>query len=113
MSENKSKIRFKYIFSEDYNPKYVNGAYGGINPRGEIVVTFFMERSAMPKSQTFLLKNGKPDKELSAERKPEDLQESVVRFVQNGIILDHKNAKEIHKWLGDHIEKLEKLILKK
>jgi hypothetical protein len=22
-------IRFKYVFAEDYNPKYVNGAYGG------------------------------------------------------------------------------------
>ncbi len=113
MSNNNTEIKFKYIFSDDYNPKYVNGAYGGIGPRGEIVINFFMERAPMPKSQTYLIENGKQAKELSDKRMPEDLQESLVRFVQNGIILDHKNAKEIHKWLGEHIVNLEKRLLKK
>lgn len=38
------KINFKYKFSDAYNPVYVNGAYGGVNPRGEIVINFYFER---------------------------------------------------------------------
>lgn len=29
------KIEFKYIFEKDYNPKYVNGAFGGMSPTGK------------------------------------------------------------------------------
>lgn len=32
--EKPEKIKFKYIFKDDYNPKYVNGAFGGISPQG-------------------------------------------------------------------------------
>ena len=35
----KSILKFKYIFDNNYNPKYINGAYGGITPKGEIALT--------------------------------------------------------------------------
>ncbi|MEA3445307.1 MAG: hypothetical protein U9R19_11360 [Bacteroidota bacterium] len=103
------KLKCKYIFDKNYNPKYVNGAQGGINPLGEIVVNFYLERAALPVSQTYELSDGTMNsaKEISAE--PKDLQNSFVRVVENGIVMNYQTAKEIHKWLGQHIEKLEKL----
>lgn len=101
------KLKIKYIFPKDYNPIFVNGAYGGLSPRGDIVVNFFLERPALPNSQTYEINDGKIGAEIIEERDPSDLQGSIVRYISHGIILDYKNAKELHRWLGSHIEQLE------
>ncbi|MBN1270897.1 MAG: hypothetical protein JXB26_01385 [Candidatus Aminicenantes bacterium] len=104
----RDRIKFKYIFDKCYNPIYVNGAIGGINLKGEIIINFYLERHGLPISQAFEIdENGKVGDEI--ERKPEDLKESTVRFVQNGVILSLESAKRIHKWLGKHIVALEEL----
>lgn len=103
-----SKVKCKYIFKDDYNPIYINGAQGGINPQGEIVVNFYLERNALPVSQTFELEGDKVTaKEVESE--PVDLKNSFVRVIENGVIMNYQTAKEIHRWLGHHIETLEKL----
>lgn len=101
-------IKCKYIFRDDYNPIYINGAQGGINPQGEIVVNFYLERNALPISQTFEIE----DEKITAndiESEPADLKSSFVRVVENGVIMNYQTAKEIHRWLGLHIETLEQL----
>ncbi len=102
------KIKCKYIFKDDYNPVYVNGAQGGINPQGEIVIDFYLERNALPISQTFEIEDDKLiAKEIETE--PKDLKNSFVRVIENGVVLNYQTAKEIHNWLGNHISKLEEL----
>ncbi|NOY77778.1 MAG: hypothetical protein GXO76_07910 [Calditrichaeota bacterium] len=104
----KEVIKFKYIFSEDYNPIYINGAFGGINPRGELVINFYFERHGLPISQSYeITKEGMLGDEIDNE--PSDLKSSMVRIVKNGIILNLQSAQEIHKWLGDYIKKLQEL----
>lgn len=100
------KVKCKYIFADDYNPVYVNGAYGGSNARGEIVINFYLERAALPNSVTFDIDDNKL-KEITSEVEPKDLKDSFVRFISTGVILDYKNAKVIHEWLGGHIKKIE------
>lgn len=100
-------IKYKYIFDPNYNPIYVNGAYGGINPRGEIIVNFYLERIAIPNTQTIEVEGNQIKEELIEEREPKDHARSFVRFIESGIILDYSNAKAIHSWLGKHIESLE------
>ena len=103
-----NSVKFKYVFNEEYNPVYVNGAQGGINPQGEIIVNFYLERLALPISQSQDLKE---DGTLSdtVVSEPKDLNSSYVRFVQKGVIMNLQVAKSIHSWLGKHIEKLEQL----
>ncbi len=102
------KIKCKYIFSDKYNPKYINGAQGGISPQGEIVINFYMERNALPNSQTYQIESDNiASKEIESE--PSDLKNSFVRIIENGVIMNYQSAKEIHKWLGKHIDELEKL----
>ena len=75
----KNNIIFKYIFEDDYNPKYVNGAYGGITPKGEIIVIFFLERHGLPKSETISIsEDGKLGDEI--EREPKDHRQSLSIF---------------------------------
>lgn len=108
--EKPEKIKFKYIFQENYNPKYVNGAFGGISPQGEIVINFYMERVAIPKTQTFGFHEGQILDEIVEERTPQDHEKSVVRVIENGIVLDLAHAELIHDWLAKHIKDLKSKI---
>lgn len=101
-------IKFKYIFDDDYNPVYVNGAHGGINFQGEIIANFYLERFGLPNSQTQEIT---PDGRVGAvtESDPKDLDQAHVRYVRNGIVMNLHTAKTIHQWLGQHIENLERM----
>ena len=110
MSSNKQKLAFKYIFTYDYNPVYVNGAHGGISPRGEIIANFYLERSPLPNE---LVHSINPDGSINPEpasSDPDNLNSMLVRYVSNGIVLNHQNAKDLHNWLGDKIAELERLM---
>lgn len=102
------KLKCKYIFKDDYNPVYANGAQGGINPQGEIIINFYLERHALPVSQTYVLEKDKINA-AEVESEPKDLNNSFVRVIENGVILNYQTAKEVHKWLGNHLLELETL----
>jgi hypothetical protein len=107
-NESINTITFKYKFPENYNPKYVNGAYGGIGPRGELVINFYLERQPIPKEETYqLLEDNKLGNSIA--RIPEDLQYQVIRFVETGIILNLESAKRILDWLVAHVKSLEQI----
>ncbi len=92
-------ISFKYIFDNDYNPKYVNGAFGGKGPQGEIIIHFYCERGAIPcKVKHNIEENGSLSVPTDVE--PTDIEKLFVRFIQSGVILDRKHATEIYDWLG-------------
>ncbi len=106
MAQNKPEIKFKYIYNYGYNPVYVNGAHGGISPRGELVVNFYLERIALPESITHEINpNGTIGNEVAAE--PEDLKSSLVRFIDTGVILNYQSAKDFLLWLGERVKEME------
>ncbi|MDD2331247.1 MAG: hypothetical protein PHI68_01200 [Candidatus Cloacimonetes bacterium] len=101
-----SRITFKYKFSPDYNPLYINGAYGGVNESGDIVVNFYLERHCLPNTEEYAIKENQLMK-LSNE--PTDLNSSWLRFVQNGIVMNLHTAKNIVQWLQQKIADVENL----
>lgn len=106
MSQIKPEVTFKYIFTYDYNPVYVNGAHGGISPRGELVVNFYLERPPLPNEITHEINpNGTIGGEIAVD--PKDLGNSLVRFVPTGVVLNHQNARDLHQWLGEKIKEME------
>ena len=106
MSHKKQDFTFKYIFTYDYNPLYINGAHGGITPRGELVVNFYQERMPLPNAITHELNpNGTIGKETAVE--PEDLSRSLVRYVSTSVVVNQQTARELHFWLGEKIRELD------
>ncbi len=103
----KPVIKFKYICSPLYNPVYINGAYGGVSPQGEINVNFYLERKGLPKYHEFYVDNKGKMTEKSII--PEDHKMSMVRVVETGITMNLRGAKGVHKWLGAKIKELEQL----
>lgn len=105
MSEER-QIKFKYVFPENYNPLYCNGAFGGISTHGEIIANFFLERMPIPNSMTNLVNtDGSLGGVVSVD--PETLDQTVIRYVSTGIVLNEESAKAIHAWLGNKIQELE------
>jgi hypothetical protein len=104
----KPQIIFKYLFAEDYNPVYVNGAHGGVSPRGELVVHFYLERSGIPVAIT---QEVNPNGTIGAviDEVPADFNQTLYRAVESGIVLNYDSARTIHGWLGDRIKELEAL----
>jgi hypothetical protein len=112
MSNKKSEMTFKYIFTYDYNPIYVNGAHGSITPRGELVMNFYLERPPLPNSITHeITPAGSIGQETDVE--PSDLGRSLVRQVINGVVVNYQTARELHYWLGEKVKEMEALELAK
>src|SRR4051794_21285539 len=106
MSDKKPEMTFKYIFTYDYNPVYVNGAHGGVSPRGELVMNFYLERQPLPNAISYEIP---PAGTIGAETdvEPSDLPRSMVRHVTNGVVLNTQTAKDLHFWLGEKIKEME------
>lgn len=99
-------IKFKYVFPENYNPTYCNGAYGGISTHGEIVANFFLERMPIPNSITHAI-NSNGSLSGITETDPQNLDKTVIRYISTGIVISETSAKAIHEWLGNQIQELE------
>ncbi len=106
MSMLKQEIRFIYEYPEGFQQQYVNGALGGVSPRGEIIANFFIEKPILPKAVSNEIT---PSGIIGAEtvEEPADLRNTFVRAVTGGIILSYDNARNLHNWLGEKIKELE------
>jgi hypothetical protein len=100
-----SEIQFFFELDRDYRSIACNGAWGGITPRGDIHVDFFIEKQGVPESVTQRVAE---DGTLGAisEMKPE---KRIVRRLQVGILMTAEEAKNLVKFLSDKIEQLEKV----
>lgn len=108
MSNKKPELTFKYVFNYGYNPTYVNGAQGGFSPRGEMIINFYLERQPLPDAITHeITPEGAIGRETAVE--PEDLPNSLVRFIDTGVVMSYENAKVFHAWLGDKLREIEEM----
>lgn len=99
------KLQVKYKFEDKYNPIYVNGAFGGVNSQGEIVMNFYFERMPIPYSEEF---NVSDSGEVMGSTVVEpSTPVAAIRYIESGIVMDLQHAKQFHAWLGSHIQRLE------
>jgi hypothetical protein len=108
MSIGKQALTFKYIYNYAYNPTYVNGAQGGFSPRGELVMHFYLERQPLPDAISHeITPDGTIGRELRVE--PDDLNSSIVRFIETGVVMNYENARAFHTWLGEKLREAEEM----
>jgi hypothetical protein len=93
------QISFEYVSPPGYVPKYVNGAFGGVSPKNEIVINFYLEAIKLPSEETYELDEKAGSLKLSESTPPE-----LVRNVQTGVILDVDTAKNVLTWLTEKIK---------
>ena len=101
------KIRFLYNVPEDYKPIYVNGAYGGMTPRGELLAHFFFEYHDIPAEEIVPLKEGKLQideiTKISKIKHP-PTERIVKREVRVGLVIPAHQVHSIANWMIDKLK---------
>jgi hypothetical protein len=101
------RVSFDYIKGKDFRVIRADGAIGGITPNGYIHFVLYSERGAIPRRQVFALK---PDGAVGEIIQAETVTRgSIVREMDVDVFLRPDIAKALHKWLGDHIERIDAL----
>lgn len=95
-------VKFIFKKTDDYKMHFINGAYGGLTPHGDVVCNFFFEYRELPESEDAVVSGGKvdpvPNKQLN-----------MIRELKAGIILTPAQAMTIGKWLQDKAGEFEKI----
>lgn len=103
----KTKGEIEYVFSRspDYRVVPSNGVWGGITPRGDLLIDFTVETGLNPK----LVAHEVTEKGLGPEiRREPPTTGKVQREAQVGILISLVHAQSIAKWLLGKVEEFEK-----
>ncbi len=105
--ENKRSREVEFFFEFDKNYRIVatNGAWGGITPRGDIHVDFFVERQGIPESVKQTISEEGALGGIT-ETKP---GKRLVRTLQVGVLITVEEAQNLVKFLTDRIKQIEEI----
>ncbi len=101
------KIKFHYIKGNFFHVAHVDGAIGGVTPSGDIFVSVYSQRGAIPQITVQpVTEAGELGPELSEERVS---KEGIVREVEIGLVMHPNVAKGLMDWLREKLELVEKV----
>lgn len=98
------EIEFFYIKGPDFRSLHIDGAIGGITPRGALHIAFFSERAAIPQKTVNELIGGQLGDEVRAKREG---KEGVVRQMEVDIFLTESAALDLRNWLNTKLDEFE------
>lgn len=89
-------VTFEYKISPNFAVYAVCGAFGGLNSHGEIIMTLYNEKVAIPERQTYKIDDdGTIDKQpISVEKK-----DAIIRHVMFGVSMNPSVARSVGEWL--------------
>jgi hypothetical protein len=99
------RLRFHYIKGQQFRVIHVDGALGGITPRGLIHCAVYSERPAIPQTTEHDIS---PEGRLGAQVSQEGRQ-GVVREMDVDLIMSKQTAIELRDWLDGRVKELEQL----
>lgn len=99
MEDNKKRVNIKFIQSSNHITFPATGAWGGVNPNGEIICHFFIEHQAYPSQLTVEI----DESFMKHNEKYEEKEKTnYVRQIQATAVLRPDIAKAIGEWLISH-----------
>src|SRR5437016_14548966 len=108
MSDSPAKIRFELFKSPLFRVVHVDGAFGGLTPRGELFVSIYNERHPIPTAIIHSVKaSGEIGEEIRSEREG---RKATVREVEIGLQFELEVAKNFVDWFQKKINEAEKTI---
>ena len=93
------KLSFSFLKGNYFRVIHVDGAWGGIDPRGQLQMSIFSEREAIPKEIVYELT------EASQQLREVDrkVDHEIVREVEAQLVMTMETAKRIAAWLLEKI----------
>jgi len=100
------ELIFNYCKSQFFRVIHADGAWGGVSPRGDIHISLYNERIAIPDKSRLLIS------ESGTALRPEEFESTsaIVREVEVDVIVDLATAIQLREWLNNKIKALEALI---
>jgi hypothetical protein len=96
------RIYFDYIKSNYFRTVYIDGVFGGLSPKADVInMSVFSERWPLPKQVVHKLKNGKCQEEIIEERVTRN---AIVREVDVTLVFNIEQAKSLREWLDNKIK---------
>lgn len=102
VDEKKGTVKFIHKFPDDYRIVPANGAWGGISPRGDLLMHFFVEHTAVPEIE---IKSLNEDGTLASKKIKNEIE--VVRDMQFGVMLTVEQANSLAYWILDKVKSFE------
>lgn len=109
--EERLTVKFIYRTSEDYKLHYINGAYGGLTPRQDVMCSFFFEYKELPKEEEQILEKGqlKPSTSSTDPEASNIGVHEVLRDMKTGIIMTPHQAELVANWLLEKVAEAKKI----
>lgn len=100
-----SRIRYEYEQDPETRLQYTHGVWGGINPQGEIEISFYLESDKMPPYSERIIA---PDGSLGHEIAPyNDEERTITRHIHSRVVVNYHTARAMLEWLEDKVAALE------
>jgi len=97
------ELDIHYIKTQSYRTFHVGGVFGGLTPRKEIYMEFFIDRAPTPR----MIKHAVTPSGGIGDEIMRDSKEGLVREIECGAIMDIPTAIMLRGWLDDKIKKAE------
>ena len=94
------KVPIKFTKSNEHKTYPATGAFGGTNPKGEIICHFHIDKNKFPESLHYIADSDKPLTEKSIG----DEEKEIIREIQSTIVMRPDVALSIGKWLINKAE---------
>ncbi len=91
-------VKGKIVYPNGKQPKYINGAFGGVNGRGEFVANFFYELGVTP--EEFEVDDNLIESFVNADCSP-------TKTVEFSMFMSLDTAKSIVAWMQANINAAE------
>ena len=99
------RVQFTFTEAPDYKVVFVNGVYGGLTEKGEIICDFFQEAPLFPNKEVFKIsQDGKKGDQIEPDPDSPPEQVERIRTKQFGVIMTVGFAKALRGWLDDKLE---------
>jgi len=103
---NQKQVTFHYTEDANYRTIPVSGAWGGITPKGHIIVNFYYDRPESPKSISHEVgPNGSLGDE-SDKSYTYGGSGQYERRLEVGVVMDGETADSLMQWLEKMIERI-------
>mgnify|MGYP007076769637 CR=1 FL=1 len=100
-----SRIRYEYEQDPETRLQYTHGVWGGINPQGEIEISFYLESDKMPPYSERIIA---PDGSFGHEIAPyNDEERTITRHIHSRVVMNYHTARAMLEWLEDKVAALE------
>lgn len=96
------EIGFRFERDPDYRVITVNGAWGGLTPRGELMFDLFLEHLELPEEIHYM---ATPDG-LGPESRRIPEPPLFVREVMVGVVMTPDNAESLARWILEKVSSI-------